>query len=221
MMAFLDYRAASAAGERVLLLLLPGAGTKAVDFATEGLVADAQAGGIAVDVMAVQPGMGLYLDGGIAAALHEEIVLPAIAKGYRRIWLAGISLGGMGALLYAAAHETAIEGLILLAPFLGTKGTIAALREAGGIDAALPPTSIATETEHIMLAWLRDYAASGKAAPAVYLGYGEADRFAAGHRMLADALPPGRVAAHPGGHDWACWRALWRQVLALHPFGAA
>jgi len=218
MLSWLDYPAASAAPERVLLVMLPAAGAAAADFAAHGFVADAQAGRVAVDVAAVQPDLSLYLDGGIAAALHEQIVRPAQAKGYRRIWLTGISLGGMGALLYAAAHAAAIEGLILLAPFLGTKGTIAALAKAGGI-AGLQP-GITTATEQILLDWLRDHLASGGQKPAIYLGYGEEDRFAPGHKLLADVLAPDRVAVLPGGHDWECWSALWRQLLARKPFGA-
>jgi pimeloyl-ACP methyl ester carboxylesterase len=165
----------------------------------------------------MQPDLSLYLDGGITAALHQQIVEPALLKGYRRIWLLGISIGGMGALLYAAEHAELVEQLILLAPFIGTKGTLAAQAEAGGLACRLPESGIATEPERKLLGWLRDYLAAGRQAPKLLLGYGGQDRFARGHRMLAENLPPDNVVTLPGGHDWECWRAVWLALLAAHP----
>ena len=72
--------------------------------------------------------------------------------------------------------------------------------------------------EKRMLTWLQTQLAQPKAAPALYLGYGQADRFAAGHRMLAELLPPAHVAVVPGGHDWQSWAVLWRQLLGRSPF---
>jgi len=217
MLSWIDYPSPLAGSDRVLLLMLPAAGAMAADFETHGLVADAQTAGLPIDIAALQPDMALYLDGGIADALHRQIVEPARAKGYRRIWLLGISLGGMGALLYAASHEAAVEGVILLAPFLGTKGTIAALARSGGI-AGGTAAGTTTQTEQKLLSWLQDRAASGHDAPKLYLGYGTEDRFSPGHLLLAELLPPACVAALPGGHEWPCWRALWRQLLATSPF---
>jgi pimeloyl-ACP methyl ester carboxylesterase len=212
----LDYPARLAVAERILLLMLPGAGARVGDFAAHGLVADVQARNPGIDIIAVEPAMELYLDGSVAAALHEQIVQPA---GYRRIWLLGISLGGAGALLYAGAHSSEVEGVLLLAPFLGTQGTISALAGTGGITGSLD-LGISTAPEQALLGWLRTYAASGQQVPPIYLAFGKNDRFSRGHRMLAALLPPERVIMRPGGHDWACWRRLLRQMLALQPFGA-
>jgi hypothetical protein len=52
----------------------------------------------------------------------------------------------------------------------------------------------------------------------VYLGYGSADRFARGHRMLGDILPAPRVMVADGGHDWLAWLALWQRMLDAAPF---
>ena len=53
--------------------------------------------------------------------------------------------------------------------------------------------------------------------PALYLGYGTSDRFAAAHRQLAQVLPGERVFTTHGGHDWPPWRRLWEQMLPVLP----
>jgi len=217
MLERLQYSHRKAVGERILLIMLPPAGAGAAAFAEEGLVAVAQAGEDPVDVIAAHPDLALYLDGGIGSALVQQIVEPAFRQGYRRIWLLGISMGGMGALLFAAEHAELLERVILLAPFIGTRGTLAALAKAGGLAGTVPPPGIATVPEEKLLAWLRDYVASGRRQPAVFLGYGLEDRFAPGHRMLAENLAPDHVVALPGEHDWACWRMLLAALLASHP----
>jgi pimeloyl-ACP methyl ester carboxylesterase len=214
----LHYPAPRAEPNRVLLIMLPGAGITAGEFAEHGMTAAAQAQPIAPDIIAVEPSLELYLDGAIASQIYHEVIAPAQALGYARIWLLGISLGAMGALQTAAAYPGMIEGLVLLAPFLGTKGTIAELEHAGGLAGWSADSSAATASEQTMLRWLQ--ARISRPGPALYLGYGEADRFAAGHRMLAKHLPADHVAVTAGGHDWQSWAVLWRALLETSPFTA-
>jgi pimeloyl-ACP methyl ester carboxylesterase len=46
-------------------------------------------------------------------------VLPARSAGYREIWIAGISMGGLGALSYAVKYPGHLDRVLLLAPYLG------------------------------------------------------------------------------------------------------
>lgn len=218
MIACLHHRAPTESRERVLLVMLPGVGIEAADFADHGLIASLHGRGLPVDVAAVRPALDHYLDGTIAAALHDTVVAPAQAAGYARIWLLGISLGGMGALLYASAASAPVEGIVLLAPFLGTQGTVAEVAAAGGLPTWLPENSSATDAERRMLLWLKEFLTKPAATPAIYLGYGRDDRFARGHTLLADRLPRDRVITADGGHDWPTWAALWRTLLDAEPF---
>ena len=206
---------------RTLLVMLPGAGSEATEFAERGMVAAVRRRGLPVDIVAAQPALELYLDGSVAHALHRGIVEPALAEGYARLWLLGISLGGMAGLLYVSHHAALAEGLVLLAPFLGTQGTIAAIAAAGGFAARSAPDAAITATERRIVAWLQDFLTRRPLAPRLYLGYGQADRFARGHRMLADRLPADRVVAEEGAHDWDTWLTLWDGVLDLAPFPAS
>jgi hypothetical protein len=213
MIGCLHYPAAGPA--EILLIMLPGAGINALDFTANGMVSAVQEYGN-IEVIVAQPDLGLYLDDGVTEVLHREVVGPALARGAKRIWLLGISLGGMGALLYASAHQQNIEGVFLIAPFLGTRGTTAELAKAGGLANWRAADSVATAPEQRLLTWLQ----ADRKTPEIYLGYALQDRFAPVHKLLAARLPPQRVVSLPGGHDWPSWSALWRQLLDAKSFSS-
>lgn len=212
----LHHHPAPTGGASTLLVMLPGAGIEAADFAANGLIAAVYDRHLPIDIIATKPALDLYLDGTVTAVLHRTIIEPALARNYKAIWLLGISLGGMGALLYASAHAALLERIILLAPFLGTQGTIAAIEEAGGL-ARWSPGPATTQSESRALRWLQHRPPS----PSVYLGYGESDRFSPGHRLLAETLPAAQTFTHQGAHDWPTWRVLWQTLLDTAPFAAA
>lgn len=203
---------APAGSADILLVMLPGAGIEAADFAANGMITAVHEHAPSVDITVAHPDMGLYLEDGVTDILHDAVIQPALAGGVTRIWLLGISLGGMGALLYASAHQQNIEGLILLAPFLGTRGTTAEILRAGGLTAWRAENSSATAAEQRLLAWLQTHLATPAAHPIIYLGYALQDRFAPAHKLLAQQLPPARVVTTPGGHDWPSWRALGQNL---------
>jgi len=193
------------------LILLPAAYTHAHDFVAHGFIAAARAAGRFGEIAAVETGMEAYLDGSIVRRLHETI--GSVRTDGARVWLAGISLGGLGALLYAKAHPEAVAGILLLSPFIGTRGTVAQVIAAGGFDAWQPPEGEAATREHRLLQWLKAYSSGGAQWPDIYLGYGENDRFAASYRLLAGLLPAARVVTEAGGHDWETWTVLWGRIL--------
>lgn len=188
---------------RALLLMIPGAYFRPGDFAANGMI-DALAGH-AMDAVEVPPCPERYLDGDVGAWLHDTHVAPQAG---RRIWMLGISLGAMGALMHAAAHPGTVAGMILLAPFLGTRGLIAEAVAAGGLSAWRPGTILDGDIERGLLAGL------GRRLPDnLHVGCGLQDRYADASRLLAERLPSERVVWQDGGHDWACWRSLWSQLL--------
>ncbi|MDB5361916.1 MAG: alpha/beta hydrolase [Rhodospirillales bacterium] len=192
-------------GAPTLLVMLPGAEMSAEEFRANGFL-DGDGSIDGIDRIAVETGVECYLDEVSVARLHEQVIAPAHTRGPVRIWLVGISLGGMGALLYAQAHPDRIAGVILLAPFIGSRGLIAEVERAGGLRhwRALDVST----AERRLLAWL----GAAEGLPDMHLGFGIEDRFAAAHRLLAALLPAERVVTAPGGHDWPTWRVLWQEL---------
>lgn len=203
---------------RVLLVMLPGIGMAADDFVARGFISAVHDRKLPIDIIVAQPELDLYLEGEIARNLHDTIISPAMARGHRRLWLLGISVGGMGSLLYTAAQFASVDGLVLLAPFLGTPGTLAEVSSAGGIRSWSPQESRATSVERKLLLWVQNFLAHSPTGPALYLGYGRRDRFAMGHDLLAQHLPRQRVVVGEGGHDWETWASLWLRLLERRPF---
>lgn len=198
---------------RVLLVMLPGAKDRPQDLVEQGFIRAIRDRGLPVDVVAVDIHMDYYLQRNVIECLTEDVIGPARGKGYARIWLLGISLGGLGALTYARKHAADIEGVILLAPFLGTRGMIAEVASAGGLNQWQPGAINPDDDERMLLAWLKTYRADDPASPRIYMGYGKNDRFAPASILLAERLPARRVTAVEGGHDWPTWRQLWNHLL--------
>lgn len=198
-----------------LIVLLPGAYDAPKDFVEQGFVTALREKSLPADLLLVDAHTGYYTAQQIVERLRSEVIAPARAQGYARIWLAGISLGGYGSLLFAREHAKMIDGLFVMAPFLGRRDLPAAIQRAGGLaawDGQLPDAD-AHDLE--LWRWLRGYVSSPEERPPLYLGFGGTDRFAFSHRLLAAALPPERVFVTPGGHEWAPWLRLWRRFLDL------
>jgi S-formylglutathione hydrolase FrmB len=184
----------------------------------QGFVAAVHATGLAVDVLLVDAHVGYYKDRGILERLRIDVVSPAQAAAFSSIWMAGISLGGLGALLYADAHPGEIAGVLALAPYLGELEAMPAIIRDGGLLHWQAPQGPLPDSEIGPQAWrsVQKLVRVGEAPsrPPVYLGYGLSDRFAPEQRALAEALPPARVFTAPGGHDWDPWLGLWQRMLA-------
>ena len=181
-------------------------------------------------VVAADAHMGYYRTGQILDRLRHDVVSPLREKGYR-VWLAGISLGGLGSLLYSLHGDVVpgeIEGLVTMAPFLGEDELIAEIAAAGGPlvwRSDIPLTGPPSRKTVGPLLWTRiaEWHAKRRLGeeptPEMVLAYGQADGFAPAGEMLASLLPPEKVFTHPAGHDWDAWIPLWRDVVAAGVFG--
>jgi pimeloyl-ACP methyl ester carboxylesterase len=212
----IEFAGPSEAPDRILLILLPGADMTAQDFVDYDFISPVQRTAEAIDVLCVDSSVDLYLDNTIVDELHRLILVASPPR--RKLWLAGISLGGMGALLYARAHPGTVEGIILLSPYLGARGIVDEVETSGGLDRWSSAPDEDQSPDRVFLRWLAE-ACHDPAKPSLHLGYGTGDRFVGAHKMLARSLPAARVTAREGGHDWPTWQALWRDIIQGDPFG--
>lgn len=203
-------------GHSRLLILLPGIDDVLEDYELNGFIALAWHEGLAADMMVADLHFGYYSRRTALERLRHDVVLPARAQGYREIWLVGISLGGLGAALYAAEHPGDVTGLLLLAPYLGDKRFVASIDAAGGLKAWQPPEPETGDEDYLakLWRWFKRRAGEEAGQPAIYIGFGDSDPFARANSLLAQTLPGERVFVVPGGHDWQTWRRLWQQFVA-------
>jgi len=195
-----------------LVVFLPGIGDFAEDFERRGFIDALLASGLPADAVAVDAHYGYYGRRTLLARLAQDVVLPARSRGYREIWLVGISMGGIGALSYVVHHPGHIARALLLAPYLGEPAWI---REATHDSAPLPGgESTPRMRVQRLWRWVRDQPGEDALRPKLYLGYGLRDRFAAANALFGGYLPAQHVLAVPGAHDWRTWKRLWDAFLA-------
>jgi pimeloyl-ACP methyl ester carboxylesterase len=200
---------------RDLLVCLPGIGDEAQDFDDWGFVDLVRAHRWAADVLLVDAHYGYYADRSLLEQLRHDVLLPAASSGYRSIWLAGISMGGLGALLYASEYQRDVQGVVAIAPFLGTQTLVQEISVAGGL-ARWTSTIAPSDEIRAVWSWVCSRASIKAAAPNIFLAYGEEDVFVDAHRLLASSLPAAYVLTAPGGHRWPVWQELWSRFLRRH-----
>ena len=196
-----------------LFVLLRGLGGSHHSFEEEGLVADVLERGLPFDMAAPNAHYGYYGDRNLITRLKEDVIDPARAKGYKKIWLVGFSMGGLGAMLYLMERPEDIAGVYLISPFVGTQSILEEIEAAGGVRKWDPGSFKAEEDWQRMLwHWMKTTIADNP-DKIVYLGYGKGDPYKIGPKLLAAILPPNRVYAFDGGHDYQTFKALWKTFL--------
>ena len=213
-------------GADTLLVLLPGSFSQPEEFVQEGFVETLRTRRAGTDVVMVDAHVGYYQNRSIVTRLADDVIGPARAKGYRHIWIAGISIGAVGAMLYADAHPDDLDGVVLIAPYLGTRSGAREVRLAGGLAKWNAPLRSSDEdVDPTLWRWLQaqtqtaDAAARPRKLP-LYLGYGLDDRFAFNDEVLSESMPASHVFTAPGGHDWPAWKVLWERIVEAAPIGA-
>jgi pimeloyl-ACP methyl ester carboxylesterase len=207
-------RCEACGSERTLLVLLPGRGSDGHDFVDKGFVDAVSRSGLAADSVAVDATLGYYMRRTLIARLSEDVLVPARSMGYRRIWLVGISMGGLGALLTARQHAGQLDGIFLMAPYLGDDDVINEIASQGGLAGWSPPaTEDPEDYQRNVWRWLKRYTRPETSTPKLYLGFGSEDRFAKANGLLAATLPDDHVLRVRGEHDWGPWRELFDAFL--------
>jgi pimeloyl-ACP methyl ester carboxylesterase len=201
---------------RCLVVFFPGVLDGDGTFEEHGFPRAMAARHVPTDWVAVNATLGYYTRRTVAERVRDDVLRPLRSRHYRQIWLVGVSMGGFGAVLVGRDQGSRIAGMVLISPFLGDLGDHGLLTEiddAGGLfkwDAA----PVANEDDQ-REGWrfLKHAAEHPEGPPVVYLASAHHDPLNYGHRLLGEALPPERVIAIDGDHEWLTFERLWEQFL--------
>lgn len=202
-------------GARALAILLPGALQQPEEFIDAGFVAAVRERGLPLDLALVDFGLefiGQAADGSCPRLLDAHMMQAQWRGKYQHIWLVGISIGAFIAIDYADRYPGQADGLCLLAPYPGNRIMTGEIAAAGGLHQWLPGAVADNDAERRV--WRSLKGRRGQTGGVrIHLGFGREDRFAAGHRLMAEAQIADSVDIVAGGHAWPVWRALWDNFL--------
>jgi pimeloyl-ACP methyl ester carboxylesterase len=206
---------------RRLFIFLPGRGDRAEDFARRRFVDLAHGHIPGLDCVAVDAKIGYYLDGSIADRLQREIIEPARMLGYREIWLVGVSMGGLGAFFHERIYPGQVNGLILLAPYVGDDAKLFAEIDAAGGPVSWASSQPVDTTQGNKAKYQRELwrflgrLRIDRDPPLqVWIAYGDTDRLLPGIERLIGLIPAGCVFRLKGGHTWEVWTKGFTEILA-------
>jgi pimeloyl-ACP methyl ester carboxylesterase len=192
--------------------LLPGAMMTPGDMVTAGFAVERDKQGVELDLWIAPLDTAGVPDGSTLKSIQRELIEPARRR-YSRVWMGGISLGGLTTLVQAADHPSSLDGLCLIAPYPGSRLVTNAIALAGGLDRWSPTDEQLHDPEYRVWHWLK----SPPADLPVFVGHGMQDRFASGMHLLAERFGPASRHLVEGKHDWPAWTALWQRFLRIWP----
>lgn len=195
-------------------MLLRGIGDDNSIFEKNGTIDEIRRRQLPFDMIAPDTHFGYYKDHTLEERLKTDIIDPAKSNGYKQIWIAGFSLGGLGSLFYLRSHPKDIDGVLLISPFLGWDAIIHEIRDAGGVASWQQVTTDTSDWSRLIWSWIKKYGATPETFPPIYLGYGRNDWLSdEGPPLLATVMPADRVFSVPGNHTVDTFKVLFSRHL--------
>lgn len=196
-----------------LIVLMPGFGDGPQDYIEHGFVDTVREANPAFDVIAVNAHFGYYRNYSVIERLHQDIIAPARSR-YDEIWLVGISMGGFGAAAYAMTHPENVDGMILLAAFMGSEEIVEEIMAAGTLGQWVSPDLATVEDDrdrrtYELWQFYQAYVEAPERKPSLYLGFGDQDHLRGPNAFVAGVLPTERSLVLAGDHKWVVWKPLF------------
>jgi len=199
-----------------LIVLMPGFGDGPRHYVKHGFVDTVRAANPAFDVVAVNAHFGYYRNFSVVDRLHEDIIEP-LRERYDAIWLVGISMGGLGAAIYTMSYPDNVDGMILLAPFMGSEEVVEEVMSAGSLGRWTPPDLSTIEDDrdrryYELWTFYQGYVTDPGRKPGLYLGFGDQDHLRGPNAFVAEVLKPEQSLVLSGGHKWRVWKPLFAEL---------
>jgi pimeloyl-ACP methyl ester carboxylesterase len=210
----LYYNAGENAPHVNMIIFLRGRSGSHEDFDSEGFVNDIRVRKLPFDMAAPNAHLGYYFGETLVPRLKTDVIEFAKTKGYSKFWLVGVSMGGLGALMYTLNHPDDIQGVCLISPFLGYDKIIREISSAGGVRQWEPGEyDPQKDWQRMLWHWLKRNADNDSLLSRFYLGYGTDDSFVPAIQLLGDLLPPGNIFTTSGGHTPKAMKQVWLMLL--------
>lgn len=200
-----------------LIVVLPGFGSDATtlkDHAVDEIIHKAWP---QADVLLTSATVAYYRRKVLVEHLEKDVLAPVRKQGYREVWLAGASIGGLGALLYERDHPGAVTGLILFSPWMGPEELLDEIRAAGGVrqwDPGPVPAKVTYENyQREVWRVVKGWDGNPASANRIWLVCGDQDRLLGASQLMAAVLPASHYIEVPGGHTWETWLASVETVI--------
>ena len=205
-------RAAKANGDE-LVVFLPGRWSRVEEFEREGFFEIASKRWPDARLVAPDLHLGYYKNQSVARRLARGCHPPARRSGVKHVRIVGISMGGLGALIYDAEYPGQVDELILLSPFLGEEDALREIEASGDLKKWRPGPLAEGDFSRKLWLRLRENRLENDAPTKVLLGCGTEDRLAASNRLFArEFLKADAQEWIAGGHDWPTWRLLFENL---------
>ncbi len=195
-----------------LVVFLPGRWSKIEEFQQESFFEIASKRWPNARLVAADLHLGYYKNRSMARLLHEDVIAPAKRSGVKSIKIVGISMGGLGALIYDTEYPQQIDEIILLSPFVGEEKVLLEIQAAGGLRKWRPAAVKDEDFSRKLWLGLRENWLEKGNQPRIILSCGTEDRLAESNRLFAkEFLKPAAQKWMTGDHDWPTWRALFEK----------
>lgn len=210
----LNYSSQNDINHKNLIVFLRGLGGDNRDFVNEGFVDSVRLHNLPFDMTAPNAHFGYYFSQTITTRLKADVIDPAKINGYEKIWLVGLSMGGLGSLMYVKENPEEIAGVYLISPFLGYEKIIKEITQAGGVHLWQPGEyDPVDDWQRMFWHWLKQCSEGEKPMPNLYLGFGSEDPFNPAHQLLKEILPTDHIFIIAGDHDKKTMTQLWSLFL--------
>ena len=184
-----------------LLLLLPGMGDDLHSFQDNNIAQLVNSSCPDVDILYADAYFAYYRNRSLLKRLQQD-VLPQI-EGYDSVYELGVSMGGLGVLLSAREYHGQVDGLILVAPYLGDEETLSEIASDGGIakwEMSDPDNDFA-----LLWQWIQSRRTSPLFTSNTHLLTGNQDARYESHQIVRSMIPENNFVTVDGGHKWRVW----------------
>jgi hypothetical protein len=197
-----------------LIVMLRGRSGSHKNFEKYGFIEACRARGLDTKILAPNTHMGYFMSRRFVDRMKTDVIDPAKQEGYDKIWLVGVSLGGLGSLIYTQDHPEDITGVFLISPFTGNDKILDEIIAQGGPLSWDPDATGEKDSgwQRGFWKWLKTIPEQQNLPP-IHLSYGRQDRLIKGQQLLATLLPEEQVFTLEGDHKYTTFAQLWETFL--------